>query len=345
MKRTIFLMLTLLIMSVVSVNAQVTIGNDVDPHSGALLDLSQNGSKNRGFLLPQVELADLNTWSLPGDSVPKPGMVVYNTNEALATGEGVYVWTKMLSTNPEMGYPVSGIIISGSQSMGTDGYVNLTATVVPSNASNPKVSWSAEPEGIVTVNEYGKVSGTETGYGKVIITATATDGSGVEGTWEIDVRGFTDLLSPTYRTYYFGEQMGIWMIDNSKEGNPIHKQYDAGGPSEKPEGERGYYYTWAETQSACPAGWRLPSLGDFLLWEAFRLTTRTSTADGVAVNSTAPSAGRYVHANASPWSGWGALGAFAWSTERILTVWGPGVTTYHTAAADLDASAVRCIKE
>jgi uncharacterized protein (TIGR02145 family) len=49
------------------------------------------------------------------------------------------------------------------------------------------------------------------------------------------------------------------MIDNSKEGTPIAKQFDKGGTNEKPEGLRGYYYTWEQAASACPEGFSLPT--------------------------------------------------------------------------------------
>jgi uncharacterized protein (TIGR02145 family) len=74
-------------------NAQVTIGSDQDPHGGAVLDLSQT-SGTTGFLLPRVVLTDLKQWTpLGATSANGVGMVVYNVNEEVGTGAGVYVWS------------------------------------------------------------------------------------------------------------------------------------------------------------------------------------------------------------------------------------------------------------
>jgi hypothetical protein len=63
MKKMMFLMLTLLIGSAASMNAQVTIGSDENPHSGAILDLQ---SANLGLKLPNVALDnDLTVFGLP----------------------------------------------------------------------------------------------------------------------------------------------------------------------------------------------------------------------------------------------------------------------------------------
>ena len=61
-----------------------------------------------------------------------------------------------------------------------------------------------------------------------------------------------------YLTHYFGtdENRKCWMIDNSMEGTPSYKNFPG-----KPEGEKGYYYSYAIAleESNCPDGWRLPS--------------------------------------------------------------------------------------
>jgi uncharacterized protein (TIGR02145 family) len=95
MKKIFFLMLTFLIMNAASMNAQVTIGSDQDPHGGAVLDLSQT-SGTTGFLLPRVALTDVTQWApLGGTSANGTGMVVYNTNAIVTNGNGagIYVWS------------------------------------------------------------------------------------------------------------------------------------------------------------------------------------------------------------------------------------------------------------
>jgi hypothetical protein len=93
MKRMIFSMLTLLILSVASMNAQVRIGGTTDPHGSAVLDLNENDDADAGTLglaLPRVALTA--TDAIPsGMSAPATGLLVYNTNPGL--GEGIYYWS------------------------------------------------------------------------------------------------------------------------------------------------------------------------------------------------------------------------------------------------------------
>lgn len=55
--------------------------------------------------------------------------------------------------------------------------ISLDVTVSPENATNRELSWSSADEKIATVDKNGVVTGV--GYGRTIITATATDGSGI----------------------------------------------------------------------------------------------------------------------------------------------------------------------
>jgi uncharacterized protein (TIGR02145 family) len=93
-KRTFFLMLMLIMMSAASVNAQVTIGSTDDPHGGAVLDLSKANGEHAGFLLPRISLENVATWQIGGDKSLGIGMVVYNTNNSVAGGDGIgiYIW-------------------------------------------------------------------------------------------------------------------------------------------------------------------------------------------------------------------------------------------------------------
>jgi hypothetical protein len=92
MKRIFFLMLTFFVLSATSMNAQVTIGSDQDPRDGAVLDLSQVSGKNLGLLLPHVSLEKTDEWQLSGSSEHGVGMLIYNINESLEGGPGLYVW-------------------------------------------------------------------------------------------------------------------------------------------------------------------------------------------------------------------------------------------------------------
>jgi uncharacterized protein (TIGR02145 family) len=98
MKKIFFLMLTLLILSAASMNAQVRIGGTTDPHSSAVLDLNATNATNSGALglaLPRVTLQSTEDQS----TIPNPvaGLAVYNTvktgSGATAVVPGIYVFT------------------------------------------------------------------------------------------------------------------------------------------------------------------------------------------------------------------------------------------------------------
>jgi hypothetical protein len=95
MKKISFLVLTLIGLSVASVNAQVIIGGSdaATPTQGAVLDLNATVYKG-GLLLPNVNLTTLTALTdltLPlATPADLKGLIVYNINPT--TGEGIYVW-------------------------------------------------------------------------------------------------------------------------------------------------------------------------------------------------------------------------------------------------------------
>lgn len=80
---------------------------------------------------------------------------------------------------------VGGISISGQNSVSVYSSIHLTATVSPSNASNSEVSWSSSNTAVATVDQSGNVKGIK--EGKVTISATARDGGGAVGTFQVTV--------------------------------------------------------------------------------------------------------------------------------------------------------------
>ena len=78
---------------------------------------------------------------------------------------------------------VTEITIEGSASVGTGGSIELTATVSPDNATNKKLTWTANPESAVSITpSEDTLTATVTGVSEtaaVVITATAQDGSGI----------------------------------------------------------------------------------------------------------------------------------------------------------------------
>ena len=113
-----------------------------------------------------------------------------------------------------------------------DGYQKLTATVMPSNASNKKVTWSSSNEAVAEVTSTGGV--VAVGVGLCTITCAATDGSGVSATCEVTVikdesgsingRNYVDLGLPSGT---------LWATCNVGASSPE---------------DYGYYFAWGETE-------------------------------------------------------------------------------------------------
>ena len=85
--------------------------------------------------------------------------------------------------------PVSSIAISGTNTIllnSANPKTTLTATVLPSNATNKSVSWSSSNSKVATVSSTGVVTGVEAGT--ATITATAKDGSGRKATYKVTVK-------------------------------------------------------------------------------------------------------------------------------------------------------------
>lgn len=64
--------------------------------------------------------------------------------------------------------------------------LQLVATITPSDATNKVLTWTSSAEATATVTSTGELTGVAAGT--VTITAAATDGSGVTGTLEVEVK-------------------------------------------------------------------------------------------------------------------------------------------------------------
>ena len=107
-----------------------------------------------------------------------------------------------------------------------DTYQKLTATILPSNAANPKVTWSSSDESVAEVTSTGGV--VAVGLGKCSIICEAEDGSGVTATciiWVVtaDEHMFVDLGLPSGT---------LWATCNIGANSPE---------------EYGDYFAWGET--------------------------------------------------------------------------------------------------
>jgi hypothetical protein len=192
MKRVFFLMLTLLVLSAASVNAQVRIGGSTDPNTAAILDLNADNTATPaanvgGLSLPRISLDTTNV-KLNG-ATPVNGTVVYNTNASMKGGQGagLYMWTGGKWNNITTAVLVSSISIAptGTVRLIEGNSITLDATTAPDNASNPALKWSTSDALVATVNSKGTV--TAVAPGTCTITATSVDGGNKSSTRNIVV--------------------------------------------------------------------------------------------------------------------------------------------------------------
>lgn len=90
--------------------------------------------------------------------------------------------------------------------------VQLTATVLPTNALNKDVVWSTEKEEVATVDQNGLV--TFKGFGECFIYATAADGSGVSDYVWVIIYNEEEVIEPVYATNLDLEQKEVTILLN-----------------------------------------------------------------------------------------------------------------------------------
>jgi uncharacterized protein YjdB len=84
---------------------------------------------------------------------------------------------------------VSSVTVSpATAAIETGGTVQLTAAVLPADATNKALSWSSAKPSVATVDSNGLVRGIAASATPVTITAAAGDGSGVSGTAAVTVK-------------------------------------------------------------------------------------------------------------------------------------------------------------
>ena len=144
--------------------------------------------KNEGRVYGNVTLQeDLTIES--GQTLDIPSGASLNTGDYTLTVDG---GTLTGNVTGKVTYKVTGVSLSNdSLTLDVGDTATLTATITPSNATNPNVTWSSNPSGIVTItpdtSDSKKATITATGTGTTTITATAADGSGEKATCTVTV--------------------------------------------------------------------------------------------------------------------------------------------------------------
>ena len=120
---------------------------------------------------------------------------------------------------------VSSIILNETSASVYNGKtITLTATVIPSDATNTSVTWHSSNSSVATVSSSGKVTGKAKGM--ATITVTANDGSGVKATCEMEVKQYVTsiTLSKTSLSLWVGESETI-KVTNVLPNNANDKTY------------------------------------------------------------------------------------------------------------------------
>jgi hypothetical protein len=174
--------LSILIISVICANSQVTIGSLIEPAKGALLDLKEhepdqdNATANKGLLLPRVELEHINEFTLITNPTTEQkanhtGLLVYNltVDESKSLERGTYQWDgnkwkRINRISPTEGANIKKMIYTGS---GGDREITITLgifqfnMVTKGNNPRPQIKFADNiPNRTVhyQVNTYGTVN-------------------------------------------------------------------------------------------------------------------------------------------------------------------------------------------
>jgi uncharacterized protein (TIGR02145 family) len=151
----------------------------------------------------------------------------------------------------------------------------LTASILPLNATNQKVSWTSSNTSVATVSDFGVV--TAVAPGLATITGTTLEGNKIANSAvTVTARTITDVSGNTYRTVQIGTHW--WMAENLKvdklnDGTPIpyinrnDEWINLSTPgyswmynSLKYRDIYGGLYNWhtVVTDKICPIGWHVP---------------------------------------------------------------------------------------
>lgn len=169
----------------------VAVSNTGNQATGPLT-ISLSGSGADSFILSKTSMTDIATNG--GDSftvTPKDGLATgtHTATVMVSGGNGISESFAVSFTVGARSIPVSGITVSGGSGIIVkNGTLQLSVSVLPTDAANKAVTWS-----IVSGNSYASVSPsglvTAIANGTVKVRATAQDGSGVYGEKTINISG------------------------------------------------------------------------------------------------------------------------------------------------------------
>ncbi|MDR1610570.1 MAG: Ig-like domain-containing protein [Candidatus Symbiothrix sp.] len=278
-----------------------------------------------------VDTTGLFTASIPGKvkvrATAQDGSGVYGEKEILISSAKIMVTS------------ISITATGGAKTLVVGQTLQLSANVQPSNATNKTVTWSIVLGTAATINPTtGLVTGT--GSGTVIVQASASDGSGITAIYPIEVSMPTGAgFEQGYNIYCYPKNIGCWMTDNSKLGNPSKTTY-----KDKGEGERGYYYSWYYASNACPSGYHLPTESEWKSLKTYLDSDKATYAEKDGWFTLSELAGSH---NGMRWSDWNFAGYWWSSTSNQYFQYSHTPSVYLVGPRTIATTfyiSVRCVK-
>lgn len=165
------------------------------------LDLSKGSTVSLTLRILPESAAQGGYWSISNEKVAR-----INSDTGLVTGlkKGEATITvqsadRLLKREFRLivGRFVQSIQLSGSNTLSIGKTTKIKVTVFPKKVDNNKLQWSSSNTKIATVNNKGVVKASKnlTKHETVMITATATDGSGIHAEWIMDIYPVTKSIS------------------------------------------------------------------------------------------------------------------------------------------------------
>jgi uncharacterized protein (TIGR02145 family) len=166
MRKMMFFMFTLLMLSVASVNAQVRIGGLNDPHPSAVLDLNPDtGNSIKGLLLPHVALGYVTDTTTI--SKPATGLMVFDTKtNQLAVWNGV-LWVYLGSSNSSLDkgnlkIVTQPAVFSFVERPGIDPNPTLSVIATNPTSSSPAITYQWYSKKLNSSDDFSVISGATT---------------------------------------------------------------------------------------------------------------------------------------------------------------------------------------
>ena len=277
-----------------------------------------------------------------------------------------------INVTQEAAIKVTSITLSkGTIALAGGENVQLTATVLPDDATDNGVTWSSSAPAVASVDQTGNVtaSASAANGSTATITATASDGSGTTASCDVAVRIITSedvtingvvwagsnvaesgkfAAKPTdYGCLYQWNRKKAWPADNTP---PI--SWPASGES----GE-----SWDEDNDPCPDGYRVPTDEELAkLIDADAVTREWTTLNdiyGRKLTDKVTNASMFLPASGARGSGsgvfqsqggagyyWSATTASSSETDANYTVFNYSYIIMNSGARTLGAS-VRCVRK